>query len=132
MIYNNALIKFRVKTFHSVVEEKVVKTAPEFTTQLEDVVTTDGGSARFECVVKGEPVPTVTWLKDSTPVEEAEEFQIKFEDGVSSLNIPDVYPEDAGKYTVVAKNELGTAMSTAELTVEGKASERNTLDYLCF
>lgn len=98
--------------------------APEFTTQLEDVVTTDGGKAEFQCVIKGEPLPTVTWLKDNTEVEESEEFQVKFEDGVSMLTIPDVYPEDAGKYTVVAKNELGTAMSTAELIVEGKKNLR--------
>ena len=110
------------------IEEQVVKTAPEFTTQLEDIVTTDGGEARFECIVKGEPLPTVTWLKDSNQVEESEEFQITFEDGVSVLTIPDVYPEDAGKYTVVAKNELGTAMSTAELLVEGK----NVRGFFCF
>ena len=54
-------------------------------------------------------------------MEESEEFQILYdEDNVCSLTIPDVYPEDAGRYTVVAKNELGSAMSTAELFVESK------------
>ena len=97
------------------------RTAPDFTTELEDVRTTDGGQAVLECVIAGFPRPTITWLKDDVLVEESEEFKLLYDqDNVCSLTIPDVYPEDAGRYTVVAKNELGSAMSTAELFVEGK------------
>ena len=101
--------------------EEVTEVAPQFTTQLESIQTTDGGKAHFEAVVSGQPRPTVTWLKDDVKIEEAEEFQISFEEEVASLTIPDVYPEDAGRYTIVAKNVLGTAMSSAELVVEGKS-----------
>ena len=104
-------------------EVKEERTAPDFTTELEDVRTTDGGSAILECVITGFPRPTITWLKDDVLVEESEEFKILYDqDNACSLTIPDVYPEDAGRYTVVAKNELGSAMSTAELFVEGEIS----------
>lgn len=104
------------------VEEKVVTLAPEFTTKLEDVHTTDGGKAQFTVVVTGQPKPEVTWYKDNTLVEEAEEFQITHEGDVSTLTIPDVYPEDAGTYKVVAKNEVGSVTSTAVLFVESMYS----------
>ena len=108
-------------------EVKEERTAPDFTTQLEDIHTTDGGQAVLECVITGFPRPSVTWLKDDVLVEESEEFKILYdEDNVCSLTIPDVYPEDAGRYTVVAKNELGSAMSTAELFVESKNQIRYT------
>ena len=102
-------------------EVKEERTAPDFTSELEDVHTTDGGQAVLECVITGFPRPTVTWLKDDVLVEESEEFKLLYDqDNICSLTIPDVYPEDAGRYTVVAKNELGSAMSTAELFVEGE------------
>ena len=102
------------------VEEKVVRVAPEFTTPLEDVHTTDGGKAQFQVAVSGQPKPEITWYKDNSQVEVGEEFQITVEDNVSSLTIPDVYPEDAGEYKVVAKNDVGTITSTAVLFVESK------------
>ena len=102
------------------VTEEINRVAPEFTTELEDIHTTDGGKAVFEAHVSGQPRPTVTWLKEDVDLAEAEEFQISYKDEVALLTIPDVYPEDAGQYTVVAKNELGSAMSTAELFVDGK------------
>lgn len=103
--------------------------APEFTTQLEDVRTTDGGKAHFQVVVIGQPKPEITWLKDDSQVEESEEFQITHEGDVNSLTIPDVYPEDAGKYTVVAKNEVGTATTSAVLYVEGRSTDHCSLIY---
>lgn len=41
-------------------------------------------------------------------------------DGTCSLVIREVFPEDAGTFTVVAKNQFGTATSSAQLVVERK------------
>ena len=113
-------------------EEKVVRVAPEFTTPLEDVHTTDGGKAQFQVAVSGQPKPEITWYKDNSQVEVGEEFQITVEDNVSSLTIPDVYPEDAGEYKVVAKNDVGTITSTAVLFVESKYLKGNIIkSYTC-
>jgi len=110
----------------SAVEEQEVLSAPEFIAQLQDVTTTDGGKVKFQVTVTGQPQPEVTWLKDDNQVEESEEFIITTEGDVVSLTIPDVYPEDAGRYTAVAKNKLGTVTTTAVLCVEGRGS-----NFLC-
>lgn len=102
------------------IKEAEVKKAPEFSVELEEVRTFDGGEAKMECRLTGVPKPTVTWYKEDEIIYSTEEFRVSFEDDVCSLFIPDVYPEDSGKYTVVAKNEFGTASSSAELFVSGK------------
>ncbi len=47
-------------------------------------------------------------------------FQISFSAGVCTLEIPEVYPEDEGSYTVVASNEAGQAKTTAKMFVKGE------------
>ena len=81
--------------------------------------------ARLECRVTGRPPPVICWFRDSVRIEPAPDF-LQFydeEDAVCSLVIREVFPEDTGRYTVVAKNPAGTASCSAELVVlEGKAS----------
>jgi len=68
-------------------------------------------SAVFQCSVRGNPKPTVTWLgASSTP--------LRSRDG--RLEVHDVTLEDTGEYTCIARNLLGTANQTALLIVEGK------------
>ena len=94
--------------------------APEVVTYLKDIHSADGEQARLECKIVGQPRPNVTWYHDEQMVYQSEEFKLFYdEDNLCSLVIMDVYPEDAGKYTVVAKNEFGTAMSSCELIVAG-------------
>lgn len=50
----------------------------------------------------------------------SEEFKVSYEGDECTLIIADVYPEDAGQYKVVAKNDVGTAMTTCDLSVLGK------------
>lgn len=101
-------------------EEREEKRAPEVVAPLKSIQVPDGGQARLECQIHGTPKPTVTWYRDDQMIVNSEEFKIFYdEDNLCSLFIPDVYPEDAGRYTVVAKNELGTAETTAELFVAG-------------
>lgn len=49
-----------------------------------------------------------------------DDFTAEFDRDIASLNILHVYPEDAGEYTCVAYNELGTVASSAYLKVDGK------------
>jgi hypothetical protein len=54
-------------------------------------------------------------------------FQIFYdEDNVATLIITEVFPEDAGTFTCVAKNAAGFASSTTELVVEQPLSEHGS------
>ena len=54
-------------------------------------------------------------------------FQIYFdEDKVATLIIREVFPEDAGRFTCVAKNTAGFASSTTELVVEVPLSDHGS------
>jgi hypothetical protein len=54
-------------------------------------------------------------------------FQIYYdEDNVATLIIREVFPEDAGKFTCVAKNAAGFASSTTELIVEAPISDHGS------
>ena len=69
-------------------------------------------SAVFQCSVTGNPKPTVTWLKgDSAPLNDRFSF-----DRDGRLEVRHVTLDDAGKYTCVGRNLLGTANKTAMMT----------------
>ena len=92
--------------------------APEITHPLQGLEAQDGSLARFECRIHGNPMPSITWFHESTVIAPSPDFlQFYDEDNLCSLIIKEVFPEDTGRYTVVAKNHLGTATSSAELVV---------------
>ncbi len=73
-------------------------------------------SAVFQCSVSGNPKSTVTWLgANSAPLSGRFIF-----DGDGRLEVRHVTLDDAGEYTCVARNLLGTANKTAMMIVEGK------------
>jgi hypothetical protein len=50
------------------------------------------------------------------------DFSAEFDGDTARLHIHQVYPEDEGEYTCVAYNELGRALTSACLVVDGKKS----------
>lgn len=48
------------------------------------------------------------------------------DDNVATLIIKEVFPEDAGNYTCVAKNAAGFASSSTELIVEAPLSDHGS------
>ena len=76
-------------------------------------------TAVFQCSVSGNPKPSVTWLgANSTP--------LRSHDG--RLEVRHVTLDDAGQYTCVGRNLLGTANKTTMMIVEGIARR---FIYLC-
>ena len=100
--------------------------SPVFVHELADMHVPDGSPACFECVVHGNPKPNITWYRESFLVEPSDEFVQSYdENNACSLHIKEVFPEDEGTYTVVAKNSQGTSISAAELVVvEGEDLNR--------
>ncbi|XP_019626721.1 PREDICTED: muscle M-line assembly protein unc-89-like [Branchiostoma belcheri] len=91
---------------------------PKFVQPIRSIAVVEGKRAEFEGLVTGDPQPEVTWYKDGQDCTQNPDFEIAYIEGHAKLVIQEVFDEDAGKYTCKAKNQAGTAASTAELVVK--------------
>ena len=92
---------------------------PIITQGLDDLRVQDGDSARLECSVDGCPKPEILWFREATLIQPSPDFlQFYDADNLCSLVIREVFPEDTGRYTMVAKNMFGTATCSTEIMVE--------------
>lgn len=99
-------------------------TAPKFIEKLKPQTTPEGFTVQFECQVEGLPRPQITWFRQTAIIKPSEDFQMYYDDdNVAVLIIREVFLEDAGTFTCVAKNAAGFASSTTELTVESQFSD---------
>lgn len=106
-------------------EEKSV--APRFIEKLQPQHTQDGYTVQFECQVEGTPRPQITWFRQTAIIKPSQDFQMYYDDdNVATLIIREVFPEDAGTFTCVAKNAAGFASSTTELIVEAPLSDHGS------
>lgn len=101
--------------------------APRFIEKLQPIHTPDGYTIQFECKVEGIPRPQITWFRQTAIIKPSQDFQMYYdEDNVATLIIREVFPEDAGTFTCVAKNAAGFASSTTELIVEQPLSDHGS------
>lgn len=92
---------------------------PRFVKRLSPVRVMDGDKVEFTCVVTGKPVPKVQWYHNDVPVHEAKDVTIYQDtEGVCTLAISEVFPENAGEYTCMAVNRVGEAICKSSLIVE--------------
>lgn len=106
-------------------EEKTI--APRFIEKLQPIHTPDGYTVQFECKVEGTPRPQITWCRQTAIIKPSQDFQMYYDDdNVATLIIREVFPEDAGTFTCVAKNAAGFASSTTELIVETPLSDHGS------
>jgi len=92
---------------------------PEFTQNLSRTIVVEGGPTKLECKVTGKPAPDVRWLKDRRSLGDDVSYEMTCEeDELYTLCISATYAEYAGWYSCVARNDVGTAITEAKLTVE--------------
>ncbi|KAG5861430.1 hypothetical protein JTB14_018621 [Gonioctena quinquepunctata] len=84
---------------------------PRFMDTLKAILT-DEGLVSFECKVVGSPTPLLRWFKDGQELKPGDVYQLT---GTNSL----------GSYCCIAKNCMGEARSSAELTVEDIQGQLN-------
>ncbi|XP_011705986.1 PREDICTED: titin-like [Wasmannia auropunctata] len=84
---------------------------PRFMENLKAVLTEEG-LVSFECKVVGFPTPLLRWFKDGQELKPGDVYQLT---GTNSL----------GSYCCIARNCMGEAKSTAELTVEDIQNQLN-------
>ncbi|XP_031816253.1 titin isoform X4 [Sarcophilus harrisii] len=78
----------------------------------------EGDSVTLECLVSGDPQPTVTWYQNGTGLNQSQRFGFEEEFGRYRLYIREVRSQDSGKYTCIAENSLGMVESDSDLIVE--------------
>ncbi|CAH2103687.1 unnamed protein product [Euphydryas editha] len=84
---------------------------PRFMENLQAVLTEEG-LVSFECKVVGFPTPLLSWFKDGQELKPGDVYQLT---GTNSL----------GSYCCIARNCMGQASSSAELTVEDIQNQLN-------
>lgn len=92
---------------------------PRFVKRLSPVRVMDGDKVNFSCVVTGKPIPKVQWYHNDVPVQEAKDVIIYQDtEGVCTLAISEVFPENAGDYVCKAVNKVGETVCKSSLFVE--------------
>ncbi|XP_069731703.1 leucine-rich repeats and immunoglobulin-like domains protein 2 [Phaenicophaeus curvirostris] len=88
---------------------------PSFIRPLEDRTVTRGETAVLQCIAGGNPTPRLNWTKDDGPLAVTERHF--FAAANQLLIIVDAGLEDAGKYTCIMSNTLGTERGHIYLNV---------------
>ncbi|XP_067039926.1 uncharacterized protein [Acropora muricata] len=80
-----------------------------------------GHNIRLRCSVKGDPPPRLTWVKDQKPLQFSSRIRLISRDN-GIVKIKNTQLVDAGYYTCIAANSLGSVNATLELHVRRGSS----------
>ncbi|KAM4887302.1 brother of CDO [Thomomys bottae] len=84
---------------------------PEVTVELSQLVIPWGHSAKLTCEVRGNPPPSVLWLRNAVPLTSSQRLRLSRR----TLRVASVGPEDEGVYQCMAENEVGSAQAVVQL-----------------
>ncbi|XP_058151828.1 brother of CDO isoform X2 [Dasypus novemcinctus] len=88
---------------------------PEVTMELSQLVIPWGQSAKLACEVRGNPPPSVLWLRNAAPLASSQRLRLSRK----ALRVVGVGPEDDGVYQCMAENEVGSAHAVVQLRTTG-------------
>lgn len=91
---------------------------PVFVKELMASVALENSSHRLDCIVEGNPLPTVQWFKNDVNIDNSPDYVITYNNGEAVLKFEEVFLEDKATYTCKATNRLGQASTSAFLDVE--------------
>ena len=121
---------FRFFRYFVFTAKKPTGTAPEITIPLEDVTVVEGEPATLECELKGEPQPDIEWFRDGEQVKESKRVRLNFDGILCSLTFKPSELDDEGEYKCIARNELGSASTAAELLVNEAGTKPEFIEKL--
>jgi hypothetical protein len=91
--------------------------APEFLKRPSENDVSESRSARFECEIKGNPVPNVQWYKSGQEIYDNLKYTITNEGEKYTLVVNNVDLDDQDEYSVKARNSAGQKSAKANLVV---------------
>jgi len=65
----------------------------------------------------------VTWTKDGKPLTSTPEIEVKYKNGVASVIVAEIFPEDAGRYACKATNTKGSVETSSKVKVQPMAKK---------
>ncbi|XP_028849763.1 immunoglobulin-like and fibronectin type III domain-containing protein 1 isoform X2 [Denticeps clupeoides] len=108
--------KFVIKM--PIYKEYNLQCAPSFLVPLKLHTAPKGYECYMTCAVKGNPVPRITWYRNSISLNTNTNYYITNTCGVCSMLILRVGPKDEGEYTIRAESSLGRAECSTTLTLK--------------
>uniref|UniRef100_A0A6Q2X1S6 Palladin n=1 Tax=Esox lucius TaxID=8010 RepID=A0A6Q2X1S6_ESOLU len=111
-----------------IVAAKEMHKAPSFIEKLQNTGVAEGYPVRLECRVSAVPYPQIFWKKENESFTHNTDRISMHQDncGYLCMIIQPAMKEDAGWYTVSAKNEAGIVSSTARLDVHTQWQQPHT------
>ncbi|XP_076459478.1 uncharacterized protein LOC143292788 isoform X2 [Babylonia areolata] len=106
-----------ISSYHTAPEFEDGTSRPIFKKRLKKTVCQEGSTVKFDCIVGGNPLPSVRWLKDGAALKESEQVKVTSEGDTSTLTLLSVVSSQAGQYTALAANLNGSVLSAADLVI---------------
>ncbi|XP_050932924.1 palladin isoform X3 [Lates calcarifer] len=110
-----------------IVAAKEMHKAPSFVEKLQNTSVAEGHPVRLECRVTGVPYPQIFWKRENESFTHNTDRISMHQDncGYLCMIIQPAMKEDAGWYTVSAKNDAGIVSSTARLDIHTQWQQPN-------
>uniref|UniRef100_A0A674NX14 Palladin n=2 Tax=Takifugu rubripes TaxID=31033 RepID=A0A674NX14_TAKRU len=110
-----------------IVAAKEMHKVPTFMEKLQNTSVAEGHPVRLECRVSGVPYPQIFWKRENESLTQNTDRISMHQDncGYLCMIIQPALKEDAGWYTVSAKNEAGIVSSTARLDIHTQWQQPN-------
>ena len=112
-IHNNTQLEAHVHYYNFIYKKDcfIVTDEPEITAHPRSGAETEGNNVTLSCYATANPVPTISWIIDGSPVNTTINSRISFSQDNKQLTITNVNRTDSGEYRCVASNFLGNATS---------------------
>jgi len=101
-------------------EERKKERAPEFLSNFNDTLVTEGTEAKLALRFVGYPAPEVTWLFNGGEVAMTDYLDITRDNEEACFYIRIARPEHSGSYTCQLRNKFGLVEVTAQVSVAVK------------